>query len=251
MSSVAEDGQRLVALRLLEQRGVALHARPGSRTASPGARRRDRWRRCAWLMLTPGVSSNEIDVRRELLEVVDAIARHGPLVAAERRQRHRLAAGDDAEPVERLRALRELGRDLHHDAVLVQRVVDRRHLALAEGVVERVGHVGHADAELPRRRSRSTFSVTCWLVISSSSMPVSSGRSASAVRDPRAPDPQQRRCRRRAACTVLRAAAAARRRSGCPDRRLRNMRAPGSFGSVMPDAVGHFLRRRLALVAAA
>ncbi len=53
--------------------------------------------------------------------------------------------------VERLGALRVLGRDFHHDAILVQRVVDRRDLALAERVVQRLRHVRHPDAELPRR----------------------------------------------------------------------------------------------------
>ena len=42
-------------------------------------------------------------------------------------------------------------RDLHHHVILVERIVDGRHLALAERVVERVVDRAQGDAELHRR----------------------------------------------------------------------------------------------------
>ena len=47
-------------------------------------------------------------------------------------------AGAHVDQVERLGVLPELRRDFHHDVVLVQRRVHRRHLPLPERVVERV-----------------------------------------------------------------------------------------------------------------
>jgi hypothetical protein len=71
---------------------------------------------------------------------------------AEGGQRHPVTGRrDDVHLVERFRTLRELRRDLHHDAILVHRVVDGRHLALAECVVERLRHGRHLDSELASR----------------------------------------------------------------------------------------------------
>src|SRR5439155_11032 len=64
-------------------------------------------------------------------------------------ERHHVARGAaHVDLRERLGALPVLRGHLHHDVVLVERRVDRRDLALAEGVVERlVDHLrGHADA---------------------------------------------------------------------------------------------------------
>ena len=60
-------------------------------------------------------------------------------------------AGDDVDVLERVRALQVLGAQLHHHAVLVERMVDGRHQPLAEGVVQHRIHLlrGHAQA---RRR---------------------------------------------------------------------------------------------------
>ena len=77
---------------------------------------------------------------------VRARDRAGRLRAADR-----AARGADIDVLQRLRALPELRRHLHHDMILVEIVVDRRDLALAEGVVERVVDLRRGDAE-PRRR---------------------------------------------------------------------------------------------------
>lgn len=64
------------------------------------------------------------------------------------RQRNLLArAVDEEEAAQRLRALQILGRGRHHHTVLVERVVDHAHLALAEGVVERVVDLRHRQAQ--------------------------------------------------------------------------------------------------------
>ena len=44
-------------------------------------------------------------------------------------------------------------RDLHDDVILVERVVDRRHLPLAEGVIKRVVDRAERQAEPLRRRA--------------------------------------------------------------------------------------------------
>src|SRR5215469_2550452 len=61
------------------------------------------------------------------------------------------AAGADIDLVQYLGRLPELGRHLHHDMVLVLRLVDHRHLPLAKGVVKRV--VDLADGETEARRT--------------------------------------------------------------------------------------------------
>ncbi len=63
------------------------------------------------------------------------------------------AGGADIDVLQHLRALPELRRDLHDDMVLVEGVVDRRYLPLAEGVVERVVDLARRDAEPRRRRA--------------------------------------------------------------------------------------------------
>ena len=88
--------------------------------------------------------------RGELAPVLHAVFGGRVLVPAEGRQRHALAVGDDVQPIQRLGALGVLGRDLHHDAVLVERVVDGRHLSLTERVVERLRHRGHLHTQSAR-----------------------------------------------------------------------------------------------------
>jgi len=46
--------------------------------------------------------------------------------------------------------LPELGRHLHHDAVLVLRLVDHRYLPLPKGVVERVVDLANGEPEARR-----------------------------------------------------------------------------------------------------
>ena len=51
----------------------------------------------------------------------------------------RIGAGcRNVDLVQRARVLPVAGRDLHHDVILVERIVDGRDLTLAEGVIERV-----------------------------------------------------------------------------------------------------------------
>ena len=84
----------------------------------------------------------------ELALVVDLQRCPARFVVAERGQRHALAVvADHLDLAEDLRALLVLLVDLHHHPVLVQRVEDGRHLALAERVVEhRVDHF-HVDPQ--------------------------------------------------------------------------------------------------------
>ena len=63
----------------------------------------------------------------------------------------RAARGADIDVLQRFGILPVLGRDLHDHVVLVQRVVDGRDLALAEGVVERRRDAARVDAEPGRR----------------------------------------------------------------------------------------------------
>ena len=52
---------------------------------------------------------------------------------------------------QRFRALPELRRDFHRDMILIERVVDRRNLALPERVIQRVVDLGERNTQ-PRRR---------------------------------------------------------------------------------------------------
>ena len=101
----------------------------------------------------------------------------------------RAADGADIDVLQRLRALPVLRRDLHDHVVLVERVVDGRDLALAEGVVERVVDLARVDAEPRRRcRGRSTRSVSrplfCWSELTSVEL---AARCCSAGQDLRRP----------------------------------------------------------------
>ena len=95
------------------------------------------------------------DRRRSRRREMDCLAldhragdRVGRLRAADR-----AARGADVDVLQRLRVLPVLRRHLHDDVVLVERIVDRRDLALAEGVVERV--VDHAGVDAEPRRGRA------------------------------------------------------------------------------------------------
>ncbi len=63
----------------------------------------------------------------------------------------RAARRADVDVAQGIRVLPKLGRDLHHHVVLVERIIDRRHLALTERVIKRVVDLRRADAQ-PRRR---------------------------------------------------------------------------------------------------
>jgi hypothetical protein len=65
----------------------------------------------------------------------------------------RASAGADIDLVQRLRVLPEFRRHLHDHVVLILRRIDRRYLALAEGVVQRI--VDLADGQPEPRRSRA------------------------------------------------------------------------------------------------
>ncbi len=56
------------------------------------------------------------------------------------------ARGADIDVAQRLRALPEFRRHLHDHLVLVLVLVDGRDLALAEGVVQRIVHLGDVQA---------------------------------------------------------------------------------------------------------
>ena len=56
----------------------------------------------------------------------------------------------DVQALQRLRALQVFGGELHHHAVLVERVVDHADLALAEGVVQRGVDGAHRHAQARR-----------------------------------------------------------------------------------------------------
>ncbi|MGY3540201.1 hypothetical protein ACVIIY_004421 [Bradyrhizobium sp. USDA 4515] len=71
-----------------------------------------------------------------------ACHRVGRLRAADRS-----AGRADIDVLQRLRVLPVARRDLHDDVILVARDIDRRHLPLAEGVVEGVVDLAHRDAE--------------------------------------------------------------------------------------------------------
>ena len=58
----AEDGERLVALRLLEEPRAALHASLDRTMASRAGATARSMATCAWLRLMPGRISNEIEV---------------------------------------------------------------------------------------------------------------------------------------------------------------------------------------------
>ena len=188
--------------------------------------------------------------RRELREVVDAIARHRVLVGAERRQRHPLAAGDDAQPIERLGPLREPRRHFHHHAILVQRVVDRRDLALAERVVERLRHVGHPDAELPRRRAIDVerhLLARDQLVLDAGQLRQLGERRAHA----RAPHPQLAQVVGEQRVAVLRVAATATAATAAEADVLLGVQEQARarhVGHGAADALGDDLRRHLALL---
>ena len=76
---------------------------------------------------------------REEPLVVHLQGRCGRLEAGQRGERHRRAGlRAHVDRRERLRTLPELGRQLHHHVVLVERGVDRRDLALPERAVQRL-----------------------------------------------------------------------------------------------------------------
>ncbi|MDT4838092.1 hypothetical protein FQZ97_718380 [compost metagenome] len=80
--------------------------------------------------------------------MVDPVFLDAAFPAGEGRQRHpRAGGGDQLDLVQRLRVLGVLRVDLHHHAVLVEAVVDGRHLALAEGVVQHPGDHAHVHAQ--------------------------------------------------------------------------------------------------------
>ena len=60
-------------------------------------------------------------------------------------------AVDEKQVAQRLRALQVFGGQLHHHTVLVERVIDNTHLALAERIVQRVVDVAHGQAHAGRR----------------------------------------------------------------------------------------------------
>ncbi len=132
----------------------------------------------------------ERDGRRdELRLVIDGERGLGRLVTREHRQRHlRAALGADVHLVQGVGRLPVLGRGLHHDVILVARRVDRRHLPLGEGVVQRRVDLPSASRrDAPRRRDRSPREVDsplfCWSVLTSTS----SGSSRERLADARLP----------------------------------------------------------------
>jgi hypothetical protein len=66
------------------------------------------------------------------------------------RTAERTATGADIDLVQYLGRLPKLGHHLHHDVVLVLRLVDHRYLALPKGVVERVVDLAGGEPETRR-----------------------------------------------------------------------------------------------------
>ena len=88
---------------------------------------------------------------RELSLVPDGELRVRLLPVGQHAERNlRAVARLDVEIVQRTGIGLEVLPNLHHHVVLVELRKDRGDLALAEGVVERVVHIGHGDAQ-PRR----------------------------------------------------------------------------------------------------
>ena len=81
---------------------------------------------------------------------VAAVVRRSGDRAGGLRAADRAAGRADIDVLQCFRALPELRRDPHHHMILVEIVVDRRHLALAECVIKRVVDLRRVDAE-PRR----------------------------------------------------------------------------------------------------
>ena len=142
---------------------------------------------------------------------------------------------------EHRRVLPVARRDLHHHVILVERVVDRRHLALAEGVVERVVDRRDAEAE-PRGRGAVDRHVGLEAALLLVGIDVLEHLARSAA-PPAAAAPicRARRCRRRAAY-IDRSALLCRPPVRRSETATRNSRAPGDRGELAAqprhDAVG-------------
>ena len=80
--------------------------------------------------------------------VVDAERCVSGLYLGKAGQRHlRPAFAGDKQSRQHLGALQKFGGEFHHHAVLVKRVVDHPHLALAKGVVQRGVQIAHRDTQ--------------------------------------------------------------------------------------------------------
>ena len=143
-----QDEERLLVERGLEKLGCALEA------ALDRARHADLVHGSADGLLGVGqcLAGREVEGKRrghELRLVVDVQGRVGRLETGEGHQRHALARRrHDEDVAEGFGAHRALGVHLHHETILVERLVDRRHGQLAEGVVERA--IGEIDRDAIR-----------------------------------------------------------------------------------------------------
>ena len=71
----------------------------------------------------------------------------GPDFCKTRQWYLRTALAGDKQSRQHLGALQKFGGEFHHHAVLVKRVVDHPHLALAKGVVQRGVQIAHRDTQ--------------------------------------------------------------------------------------------------------
>ena len=175
-----------------------------------------------------------------------------PAARGARRAADGAARGADVDVAQRFGALPELRRHLHDHVVLVQVVVDRRDLALAEGVVQRVVDLASRSRRAARRwRGRSADRLQAVLLLVGVDDPSSWGTFCIASRDPGHPFVQlvQRVALER---VLVAARCPARPPTRSPAPACRNMRAPGDLRELAaaaarsPASAGHLaLARRL------
>ena len=134
------DQPRLVRERLLEHACAVPWNDPWMLAGMPMSRAARSMAPTASPSDAPGPQIERQRDGRKLRLVIDGERRSGSAECGDSAESGTSAAGcaRDVDRVERLGLLPVLGRDLHHDAVLIQAGIDRRDLALAERVVQRL-----------------------------------------------------------------------------------------------------------------